>query len=89
MASNKEYFSIELRVHDKEAASLFLQQFTDGLAAINGLLPGMPAIEVIGCGWSPDCGSMTACDIYEDALRGEGKDPDEVLSEYLLAEEEA
>lgn len=83
-----EYFSIELKVADRTnpLVKAFLGQFSNAMSSVAGVITGLPEIEVIACGWGEQCGSMTACDAYEQQLRFNGLDPDEVVREYLEEE---
>lgn len=86
MSNKNEYFSIELKVADREKCSIFLQQFTKAMAEES--LVGDGAFEVIACGWDDKCGSMTACDAYEQELEAQGISASRIIDEFLDAEEE-
>lgn len=86
MSNKNEYFSIELKVADREKCSTFLQQFTKAMAEES--LVGDGAFEVIACGWDDKCGSMTACDAYEQELVLNGFNPKRVIEDFLDSEEE-
>lgn len=81
MSNRNEYFSIELKVADREKCAAFLDQFTKAMAEDTQVGDG--AFEVIACGWDDKCGAMTACDAYEQELLSLGIDADEVVEAFL------
>lgn len=86
MSNRNEFFSLELKVADREKCAAFLDQFTKAMAEDTTVGDG--AFEVIACGWDDKCGSMTACDAYEQELEAQGISAKDVIDEFLEAEEE-
>ena len=86
MSQRNEYFSIELKVVDRDKCAAFLEQFTKAMAEETKVGDG--AFEVIACGWDDKCGSMTACDAYEQELELNGFNPKRVIEDFLESEEE-
>lgn len=89
MSNKEEWFSIELKVTDREnpLVQAFLQQFSGAMVRDDSRLVGLPEIEVIACGWDPVAGAMTKCDAYEQFIEGEreliDQRPESIVQDYL------
>lgn len=80
-----EYFSIELKITDREnpLVQVFLGEFTEAMAKATSTITGLPEVEVVACGWDPRCGSVTRADILEAALLEMGEDVKDIINEGL------
>lgn len=88
MSNKEEYFSIELKVtnRDDPLVQIFLQQFSAAMVRESSAIQGIPEVQVIACGWDPVCGAMTKCDAFEAYIETNNDDPAEVLAEFLTGD---
>lgn len=87
MSNKEEYFSIELKVTDKNDPLVkeFLSTITGGMASEDGFMAGA---EIIACGWRDTAGDSTRVDAYEAYIEANHDDPEQVLEEFLEEEQE-